>query len=138
MIYNQILTRNNCCRFLSRSNVQKIMVHFALLFSTGIGSSKSDKWLLSLWAFNIVRVVRLVSRDKCRESKRRVWTIDPSSTNWLRHCQYIFGLPCIYRYTQVYFDMLSTFYQLRSYQACILLFHFLMILKNSQDKYLKQ
>ena len=48
------------------------------------------------------------------------------------------GFPCIYRYTQVYLDMLSSIYQLRSYQTCILLFDLLMILNNSQGEYKKQ
>ena len=45
------------------------------------------------------------------------------------------GFPCIYRYTQVY---LNSIYQLRSYQACILSFNFLMILNNFQSKHWNQ
>ena len=44
------------------------------------------------------------------------------------------GSPCVYRCTQVYFDMFSSIYQSRGYQACILLFNIFKILNNSQGK----
>ena len=46
----------------------------------------------------------------------------------------IFSLPSLYRYTQVYFDMFSSTYHLRSYQTCILLFQLYMILNISQGR----